>query len=428
MKLFRQTFEGAKLMICFKSWAAVSSMLIFTGTSQLVARPTIVFLRKLNGTNVCRLCSKGKRVLSEGQCEVLAMLKSSIMLVLCALLFPHAEAQPSSETLLSPENAYNPIPSPDGKYIAYVRTGWGRPGGSGGFGRSNLVSEVAIIDASGSLVSKNPVADMFLSGWTPDSTHLVCYRDSEYSLVRMNGTHSSEGRLPVPKGVIGTERVSYLPSSETVIWSRHDGFHTVIETPKGSLAQRDGWQGDLIAPSPDGRYVAIAGGWLQSHLWVYNINLKNWADLGEDEIHPDRDWDYIKPSWNPWFADSSRLAYFTHDYSVLSISTPDGKQRTDVQIGGPAGFAVPSPDGQFVAYVKFEPRPQKERPDLQFWGGTRIWVVPLNGKPEPRPVTRKSLDGTYDLRWLDDHTLVFDRVADVLFYRQTRIWKAEVPH
>lgn len=212
-----------------------------------------------------------------------------------------------------------------------------------------------------------------------------------------------------------------------MIWSQQDGFHTVLATPNGVLTERDGWLGALIAPSPDGRYVGIAGGWPKSHLWVYDIDLKKWADLGEADIHPDRDWDYIKPSWNPWFTNSSRLAYFTHDNSVLSISTPDGKQRTDIRIDGPAGLAAPSPDGRFLAYVTFEPRPQKERPDLQFWGGTRVWVVSVSGKPEPRPVTLKSLDETYDLGWLDDHTLVFDRVADVVFYKQSRIWKADVP-
>jgi hypothetical protein len=160
---------------------------------------------------------------------------------------------------------------------------------------------------------------------------------------------------------------------------------------------------------------------------VFHIDLKKWADLGEAYIHPDRDWDYIKPSWNPWFTDSSRLTYFTHDHSILSISTPDGKQRKDIQIIGTAGLAAPSPDGRSIAYVTFEPRPQKERADLKFWGGTTVWVVSLIGKPEPRPVTPKSLDETYDLRWLGDHTLVFDRMADVVFYKQSRIWKADVP-
>lgn len=89
-------------------------------------------------------------------------------------------------------------------------------------------------------------------------------------------------------------------------------------------------------------------------------------------------------------------------------------------------LAASSPDGHYVAYVTFEPRPRKGRPDLQFWGGTRVWFVALSEKPEPHPVTRKSLDETYGLRWLDDHVLVFDRVADVLFYKPARIWKAEV--
>jgi hypothetical protein len=164
----------------------------------------------------------------------------------------------------------------------------------------------------------------------------------------MNGKHASNGR-----NVIGTERVSYIPRSEMVIRSRPNESETVLETPNGVLTQHGGWQGALIAASPDGRYVAIVGGWSQSHLWVYDIELKKWAYLGDADIHPDRDWDYIKPSWNPWFGNSSRLAYFTHDNSVLSISTPDGKQRTDIQIDGPAGLATASPDGRFLAYVTF---------------------------------------------------------------------------
>jgi hypothetical protein len=112
-------------------------------------------------------------------------------LIFSTLLLPYrTQSQTSTETLLSADNAYNPIPSPDGKYIAYVRTGWGRHVGISGFGRSNLVSEVVVVDANGNLVEKNPVANAFLSGWTPDSTKLVCYRDGEYSLVSRQGAVS----------------------------------------------------------------------------------------------------------------------------------------------------------------------------------------------------------------------------------------------
>jgi hypothetical protein len=148
-----------------------------------------------------------------------------------------------TETLVSTENAYNPNPSPDGRHIAYVRTGWGRPKGSGGFGRSNLVSEVTVIDASGNLVTKNAISDGFLSGWTPDSTGLVCYRDGGYSLVSMDGKHSTKGRLPGATNVLGTERVTYLPRSGTGIWSQQNGFHTELVSPNGMLSEHAAGRG-----------------------------------------------------------------------------------------------------------------------------------------------------------------------------------------
>jgi hypothetical protein len=109
------------------------------------------------------------------------------------------------------------------------------------------------MDASGSLVASSPAADAFLSGWKPDGTDLVCYRDGEYSLVSMDGKHSTQRRLPGATNVIGTERVAYLHRSRMMIWSRQEGFHTVLETPNGVFTQHDGWQGALIAPSPDGK-------------------------------------------------------------------------------------------------------------------------------------------------------------------------------
>jgi hypothetical protein len=161
----------------------------------------------------------------------------STLILGATLLGICVQSQTSREALVSSDNAYNPIPSPGGKYIAYVRTGWGRQKGFSGFGRSNLVSEVAVLDASESLVFKNPLANAFLSGWTPDSAKLICYRDGAYSLVSKHGVVSSEGRLPGSADVIGTERVSYLPRSGLLIWSRRDKLHTILETPKGILAK-----------------------------------------------------------------------------------------------------------------------------------------------------------------------------------------------
>ena len=41
-----------------------------------------------------------------------------------------------------------------------------------------------------------------------------------------------------------------------------------------------------------------------------------------------------------------------------------------------------------------------------------------------RAVTQKNTDEVYDLKWLGNDNLVFDRVADEVFYRHARIWKA----
>ena len=70
----------------------------------------------------------------------------------------------SEEASFAPnQNAYNPIPSPDGTKVAFVQTGWGRPGCSGGGGRSNLRSYVTVSDKHGNLVADKPLADARLA-------------------------------------------------------------------------------------------------------------------------------------------------------------------------------------------------------------------------------------------------------------------------
>jgi hypothetical protein len=92
-------------------------------------------------------------------------------------------AQSFSESLLTTENAYNPMPSPDGKHIAFVRVGWGESGVSS-FGRSSLVSDIKVMSVGGAAVPHLVAKGYFLSGWTPDSVRLVCFRDAKYALVQ----------------------------------------------------------------------------------------------------------------------------------------------------------------------------------------------------------------------------------------------------
>ncbi len=362
-----------------------------------------------------------------------------LILLMAALVLPYPALcqvlglnQPGAAQLLTGVNAYNPIPSPDGKMIAFVRTGWGRLPTTG-FGRSNLISDVMVMDASGKVLSSKPLADAFLQGWTPDGKRLVCYRDWKAFLVAPDGTKSN--LVDVPRSVY-TERAEYLATRHAFCWNWRLEPRLLewdIDCSDGLvLARKDSFLTGLMAFSPDERYVAVLGASGPSgttegnNLWVYERSKKSWTNLGKIIISPNHDWDYIKPSWDPWFSDSSRLAYVTE--SGVVISTPDGSRKHLIaRPNRAAGLAVPSPDGKQVAYVTFEGTPVKGRHDLTFWGKTTIWVAPVNGSAKPRAVTRQAAETTYSLHWLGNSELVFDRVADVVLFRRARIWKAEVP-
>jgi hypothetical protein len=348
------------------------------------------------------------------------------LFALALILDAGARAQDFKETLLSTDNAYNPIPSPDGKYIAYVRTGWGTHltiGWTSSFGRSNLVSEVIAIDQNSVRTTSMPLADMFLEGRTPDSRQLVCFRDWGYALVSIDGKRVMEGRIPNdPDKPPATERVSYSPSLREVLWNRLiDSSLGTIETPSRTVVREEVFRGQRVVPSPDGRYLAALG----ESLRIYDLRLGSWTDLGKFTIHPDANWSYIQPHWSPWFSDGSRLVFLRN--SMLVIASPGGTIKTEIKIQGLAGLPVPSPDGQSIAYVTFDPQPMKGRPDLLFWGGTTIFVIPSSGGATARQVTKKNQDEVFDLKWLGNDILAFDRIADEDFYKHSRVWKAAVP-
>jgi hypothetical protein len=119
----------------------------------------------------------------------------------------------------------------------------------------------------------------------------------------------------------------------------------------------------------------------------------------------------MEPSWSPWFADSSQLAFFTAE--GLIVSSPDGKRkRVVLRTQEPAGLAVPSPDGRAIAYATFASLPRSAGNYLRNWNCTGIWVVDLAEPGQPRRLTGQSPASTYDLRWLDNQHLVFDRVEE----------------
>ena len=85
----------------------------------------------------------------------------------------------------------------------------------------------------------------------------------------------------------------------------------------------------------------------------------------------------------------------------------------------------PTPDGTLVAYATFSPRPLKIRKELNFWGASTLWIVPSEGGA-PTQITSASDDETYDLRWLTQDSLIFDRISEGLFNEHARIWIVSV--
>jgi hypothetical protein len=334
------------------------------------------------------------------------------------------------ERLFSELNAYNPVPSPNGESVAFVEVGWGR-GSIGGFGRSNLTPTIRLADKSGKRLDDTGV-ERFLGEWLADSSAVVCFRDHFFGLLSAAGSLLSSGPQPMappPKvgGYVPSERVAYLSLKNTYVWLETTPTRTLLQTPNGPIGKIDNPlpPSDLLIPSPDGGYLAIAGTMPGQgfHLWVYDIGNHTSSDLGDVTIHPGDDWDYIKPSWNPWFRDSSHLTYFSN--GALFISSPDGRDRRKITHVNNAGLPVPSADGSHIAYVTFVPRPMNLRPDLHFWGDSTIWVIETAGG-KAVPVTKTNPDTTLDLRWLDDSTLLFDRISDVPFYGHSRIWTVDL--
>ena len=331
------------------------------------------------------------------------------------------EPRDGAQMLLS-TNAYDPVPSPDGKYIAYVSTGWGHclPHGGcyGGFGRSSLVSDVELMDASGKVLTRGFAPNKFIAGWSPDSKSVLCYRDWRYAILTPGGAALETGSLPYDLGGPNYERVAYLADMGRAVWPEKQGLNQAMRTSAGILegpSERPG--SDLIAPSPDGRYLAMLTGKV---LWVYSRLLNQWTNLGAALISPDQDWSYIQPSWDPWFRDSSRLVFFSG--TDLVVSSPDGSDRQVlVKAEGPAGLPAASPDGGSIAYVTFQSRLATGRTDRRFWGNNAVWVVSTTLGSTPRQIAQADPETTSGLRWLGNDAVVFDRISENILAMHARL-------
>jgi hypothetical protein len=63
----------------------------------------------------------------------------------------------------------------------------------------------------------------------------------------------------------------------------------------------------------------------------------------------------------------------------------------------------------------------------KIWNCTGIWLVSLEEPTRPRRLTGENQASTYDLRWLDNENLVFDRIEEGI-PPKAQLWMVAAEH
>lgn len=352
-----------------------------------------------------------------------------------------AERAAAQEVPFPSHNGTVPMVSPDGQWVAYVETGWGRPGGSGGLGRSNLTSLVHAVRTDGS--DDRLVADMFLVSWLSDSKHIASARDGFASISDLQATVTSEFGAPLdakwlksyerrgdwtrnnPRDQLGDrmphrrrleglgdfewgEDAAFSPNGKWFGPLRLNGEAVFIGSTGERLTIRlsgdAGFAGQQATWSPDGKHIVVvgAGG---SQATVIDFQNRSSAAVKMDAIPKIESWSYRKSRWNPWSRDGSWLAFVWQ--GQIWISKPDGADAKQLTFDATRkAFPTFSRDGKQIAYVSWQ---TNDRLHYTRLGPTDLWIVDVG----TTLVARATLPGDeriHCLDWLDDYTLIFDRL------------------
>ena len=342
----------------------------------------------------------------------------------------------AAESVFPSQNGRTPVTSPDGQWIAYVETGWDRPGGSGGFGRSNLISISRVVDANGR--NDRVVSDMFLVGWTSDSKRVGTARDGFVALSDLDGNVVAEfgallpakyrvnpkagadwtradlrsqfgGGMPHQKRLEGTQEFgfgeggAFSPDGRLYgpLRDRTGSFFLSVDGQRVSLkiALADRFSGAVW--SPDGRYVRVDDG---SQWVIIDMQTQSSENLNVDEdVFPG---DGVNSRrWSQWSRNGKRLTFVRDGQVWVSDALGNGAKQLTFDNTRKA-FPIFSRDGECIAYLTWQPDDRRHytRP-----GPTDLWVIDLATTLTTR-ITTPANGRINSFDWLDDHTLIFDRL------------------
>lgn len=340
------------------------------------------------------------------------------------------------ETGFPSQNGTMPVVSPDGQWIAYVETGWGRPGGSGGLGSSNLLSISHAVRTNGA--DDRVVSDMDLMGWLSDSRGVVTARDSFAAVSDLNGRVVSEFGVPL-------EEKYRRNTNSSGDWRKselREQFGGGMPHQKYIRGIEDTGFSDGHAYSPDGKWYGPIRRGEETFFLGANGEKKPlrlpmkpprfgfeaiWSPSGRDVLffedsvwlifdtetqrahriaNPDSD--YFPGNngrWSPWSKDGSQLTFLRG--GQVWISGPNGENGKQLTFDSTRKASPTfSRDGRFIAYLTWQADDRSHYPRL---GPTDLWVVDAETTLVTR-VTAPSKGQINSFDWLDDHTLIFDRL------------------
>ncbi len=354
---------------------------------------------------------------------------------------PDGQLAYAAETEFPARSGTLPLVSPDGQWVAYQDVGGSRPGGSGGFGRSNLVSLVHAVHPDGT--DDRILSDMFLRGWMADSQRVASARDGFAALTDVDGRVVAEfgdayqDPNKVPAGAPADWRQRDMRQREGTGRMPHKQSLASMGLSSGELGEdgrvRPRWQaarpaavsGRRALPGPrrhspraDVRRRAdqrprglVPGGSMMvfvnadGHLVLFNYDDLRALDLGPAEAPPMGRW-AGDPVWRPWDREGRRLTFVRDGQIWIHGSDGSGAHQLTFDTT-PKRFPVFSPDGTRIAYIACQPsRRQFVEPPAD------VWVVDIRTTLAVR-VTRPDGLRTAGLDWLDRQRLIFDRLGGV---------------
>ncbi|HST20430.1 MAG TPA: hypothetical protein VLR90_04905, partial [Blastocatellia bacterium] len=352
--------------------------------------------------------------------------------------------QSASETTLPSRNGTVPRVSPDGQWVAYVETGWNRPGGTGGMGRSNLLSLLHAVRVDGT--GDRLISDMFLVSWLSDSKRIASARDGFAAICDLDsnvvvefGQIMEEERLKAyekngdwtksePRHQMG-QRMPHrkrLPDNEYHEFGEDaafspDGkwFGPIIFKTEASFLSSNNQDFKIKLPdatsskkgqamwSPDGKYIVLMnlGDEGAAIINMQTRTVRIVKDVSVNEFHDS--WGYRKSRWNPWSKDGAHITFIRK--GQVWVMKPDGSDQKQVTFDSARkAFPVFSRDGKRIAYLTWQP---DNRRHYARSGPTDLWVSDIETGLAAR-VTAPSTGRINCLDWIDDYTLIFDRLEE----------------